>query len=203
MAVSGIDHTIKIFSPDLRDQYNARKGIGVQSADSSGFSSLRWDRWRRGQDAAAGEGEGDGEREEGDGVSGSDSESAAPHGLRSRKRMHQAYQITSKNDMDLRGGRDDYFISVCAARGNGGAEHVLTNSTAGRVCAAGATHCEHPGRRGWRGDGADCGERGELQRHVEGQRITLERVQALDSSEQKKRPMHWVWLWLCIKCARQ
>jgi hypothetical protein len=165
MAVSGIDHTIKIFSPDLRDQYNARKGIGVQSADSSGFSSLRWDRWRRGQDAAAGEGEG----EEGDDVSGSDSESAAPHGLRSRKRMHQAYQITSKNDMDLRGGRDDYFISVCAARGNGGAEHVLTNSTAGRVCAAGATHCEHPGRRGWRGDEADCGERGELQCHVEGQ----------------------------------
>jgi len=25
--------------------------------------------------------------------------------------MHQAYQITSQNDMDRKGGRDDYFIS--------------------------------------------------------------------------------------------
>jgi nuclear receptor interaction protein len=25
--------------------------------------------------------------------------------------MHQSYQITSQNDMDRRGGRDDYFIS--------------------------------------------------------------------------------------------
>lgn len=43
-------------------------------------------------------------------MSDSDGEVAAG-GLKSRKRMHQAYQITSKNDMDRKGGRDDYFIS--------------------------------------------------------------------------------------------
>ena len=25
--------------------------------------------------------------------------------------MHQSYQLTSQNDMDRKGGRDDYFIS--------------------------------------------------------------------------------------------
>jgi nuclear receptor interaction protein len=35
----------------------------------------------------------------------------APGGLGSKKRMHKAYQITSQNDMDRKGGRDDYFIS--------------------------------------------------------------------------------------------
>jgi nuclear receptor interaction protein len=55
----------------------------------------------------------------------------APGGLSSRKRMHQAYQITSQNDMDRRGGRDDYFISQAifsqlarhiARQGQGGGE---------------------------------------------------------------------------------
>lgn len=61
----------------------------------------------------------------------SDSEGeVAVGGLKSRKRMHQAYQITSKNDMDRRGGRDDYFISsavfaqlarhIAANQGGGG-----------------------------------------------------------------------------------
>jgi nuclear receptor interaction protein len=35
----------------------------------------------------------------------------APGGLSSRKRMHQAYQITSKNDMDRKSGRDDSYVS--------------------------------------------------------------------------------------------
>jgi hypothetical protein len=39
-------------------------------------------------------------------------EEVASNGLRSRKRMHEAYQIISQNDMDRRGGREDYFISV-------------------------------------------------------------------------------------------
>lgn len=105
MAVSGIDHTIKIFSPDIRDQSNARRGIGVQSADTNDFSSLNFTRRRRPSrpepevEVAADEA-----------LSDSEAEYAA-NGLRSRKRMHQAYQITSKNDMDRKGGRDDYFIS--------------------------------------------------------------------------------------------
>ncbi|CAO2657196.1 Nn.00g033220.m01.CDS01 [Neocucurbitaria sp. VM-36] len=106
MAVSGIDDTIKIFSPDTLLQRNARKGIGVQSSDPNSFSSLNWSRRRRNQvEAAESENEPSNET-----LSESDKEVAA-NGLRSRKKMHQAYQITSKNDMDRKGGREDYFIS--------------------------------------------------------------------------------------------
>ena len=118
MAVSGIDHTIKIFSPDARDQYNARKGIGVQSADP-GFSSLAWGRRRRARQAAERDDEDEdvdvessaAEAHASEEQSDSDDE-VAYNGLRSRKRMHEAYQITSQNDMDRKGGREDYFISV-------------------------------------------------------------------------------------------
>lgn len=121
MAVSGIDHTIKIFSPDARDQYNARKGIGVQSADP-GFSSLQWGRRRRAR--AAARDDDDDDDDENDNaeahstearateVQSDSDEEVAYNGLRSRKRMHEAYQITSQNDMDRKGGREDYFISV-------------------------------------------------------------------------------------------
>jgi len=105
LAVSGIDHTIKIFSPDTRDQYNARKGVGVHSADTTGFSSINIGRRRRPSRPEAAV-----EPTEDEALSDSDGEVAAS-GLKSRKRMHQAYQITSKNDMDRKGGRDDYFIS--------------------------------------------------------------------------------------------
>jgi nuclear receptor interaction protein len=105
MAVSGIDHTIKIFSPDCRDQRNARKGISVQSSDSGGFSSLNWGRRRRTQATD------EDDQRPAEALSDSDEE-VAMNGLRSRKRMHEAYQITSKNDMDRKGGREDYFISV-------------------------------------------------------------------------------------------
>ncbi|KAH6620124.1 WD and tetratricopeptide repeat-containing protein [Boeremia exigua] len=105
LAVSGIDHTIKIFSPDIRDQHNARKGVGVHSADTTGFSSINIGRRRRPSRP-----EPVVEPTEDEALSVSDGEVAAG-GLRSRKRMHQAYQITSKNDMDSKGGRDDYFIS--------------------------------------------------------------------------------------------
>ncbi|KAJ4362228.1 hypothetical protein N0V95_001472 [Ascochyta clinopodiicola] len=105
LAVSGIDHTIKIFSPDTRDQSNARRGIGVQSADANGFSSINFTRRRRPSrpepDVRAGDDEA---------LSDDDGEYALS-GLKSRKRMHQAYQITSKNDMDRRGGQDSGFIS--------------------------------------------------------------------------------------------
>ena len=105
MAVSGIDHSIKIFSPDTQLQYNARKGIDVRPADSNSFSSLNWSRSRRPQPPATRAEASDQEAD-----SASDDE-ASLNGLSSRKRMHEAYQITSKNDMDRKGGRDDYFIS--------------------------------------------------------------------------------------------
>jgi nuclear receptor interaction protein len=105
MAVSGIDHTIKIFSPDYRDQRNARKGVGVQSSDPGSFSSLNWGR-RRGTPATHEE-----EDRAAEALSDSDEEVAA-NGLRSRKRIHEAYQIIAQNDNDRKGDREDYFISV-------------------------------------------------------------------------------------------
>jgi nuclear receptor interaction protein len=109
MAVSGIDHTIKIFSPDARDQRNARKGVGVQSSDPGSFSSLNWGRRRRAQ--ANDDEERPSEERANEDLSDSDEE-VSMNGLKSRKRMHEAYQITSQNDMDRKGGREDYFISV-------------------------------------------------------------------------------------------
>jgi hypothetical protein len=112
MAVSGIDHTIKIFSPDANAQRSARKGVGVQSSDPDDFSSLNWSRRRRTRSS-----DDDEQSEERPTEVQSDSDDeVAPNGLRSRKRMHEAYQITSQNDMDRKGGREDYFISVSANR---------------------------------------------------------------------------------------
>ncbi|KAF1947342.1 WD40 repeat-like protein [Clathrospora elynae] len=124
LAVSGIDHTIKIFSPDTHLQRNARRGIGVHSSDPNSFSSLYWSRRRRTTQEArpysepATEALSDGESDE----------EVAQNGLSSRKRMHQSYQIMSQNDMDRKGVRDDYFINEAVftrlarhiARGHGG-----------------------------------------------------------------------------------
>lgn len=107
IAVSGIDHTIKIFSPDTYAQRNARKGLGVEASESRGCSGLSLSRRSR---AYAAEHE---DTPEPSSESDSDSDGAVGlRGLKSRKRMRHAYQITSKNDMERKGGRDDYFISV-------------------------------------------------------------------------------------------
>ena len=94
LAVSGIDHTIKIFSPDYRAQADAQAGINISSATngSSGFSSISG-RLRGGRDSKI------------DGLS-------REEGLSSRKRMHQSYQIVSQNDMQRKGGMRDAFITV-------------------------------------------------------------------------------------------
>jgi nuclear receptor interaction protein len=106
MAVSGIDHTIKIFSPDAHAQRNARKGVGVEASESRGFSGLSLSRRSRAYAA-------DNEDEDTPPDTNSDSDDEVGlRGLKSRRRMHDAYQITSKNDMDRKGGREDYFISV-------------------------------------------------------------------------------------------
>ncbi|KAF2270916.1 WD and tetratricopeptide repeat-containing protein [Lojkania enalia] len=117
MAVSGIDHTIKIFSPDVQEQRNARKGIGVHSADPDGFSSLSFGRRRRARIGTSRLSESTLSREESEdageaeGIDSDDDERIAPNGLSSRKRMHMQYQITSQNDMDRKGGREDAFIT--------------------------------------------------------------------------------------------
>ena len=96
LAVSGIDHTIKVFSPDYRAQEDAQAGVNISSAanGSSGFSSISGRR-RVGRDS-----NNEGEPRE--------------VGLSSRKRMHQSYQIVSQNDMQRKGGMRDAYITVRA-----------------------------------------------------------------------------------------
>ena len=93
LAVSGIDHTIKIFSPDEKAQADAQEGINISSANagSSGYSSLSGRRRRQSND---------GENSAG--------------GLSSRRRMDQSYQICSQNDAQRQGGMRDAFITVRA-----------------------------------------------------------------------------------------
>ncbi|PGH16069.1 hypothetical protein AJ79_02049 [Helicocarpus griseus UAMH5409] len=86
LAVSGIDRTIKIFSPDARAQHNARLGINIADPDAQA-------------NVVAGNhfGGNQADRQE--------------LGLRSRKRMHESYQIMSQNDISRQGGMDEAFIT--------------------------------------------------------------------------------------------
>ncbi|KAL2037396.1 hypothetical protein N7G274_009881 [Stereocaulon virgatum] len=96
LAVSGIDHTIKIFSPDSRAQKDAEEGINISSAtnSSSGYSSLSGRRRQR-RDSPPPTAEEGPQRE----------------GLTSRKRMQNSYQIISQNDVQRQGGMRDAFIT--------------------------------------------------------------------------------------------
>ncbi|KAF2438781.1 WD40 repeat-like protein [Karstenula rhodostoma CBS 690.94] len=109
MAVSGIDHTIKIFSPDANAQRNARKGVGVHSADR-GLSSLGFGRRRRPRRPSATSPPAV-PRDPSLSDDDVDDDEVAENGLKSRKAMHEQYQITSQNDMDRKGGREDAFIT--------------------------------------------------------------------------------------------
>lgn len=93
LAVSGIDHTVKIFSPDGRAQQDAAAGVNLSRSlnDSSGYTSTLHP--RRARRAV---------RREEQGV----------EGLSSRKRMHDQYKIISQNDAERQGGMRDAFITV-------------------------------------------------------------------------------------------
>lgn len=126
LAVSGIDHTIKIFSPDARAREAARKGVELMASDASGFSSLAWPprvgrsvirRRRQTEDPAEGatttsepavptpaHGT-DEEEDEGESY-------VSPTGLASRKRMQNAYAIMQNNDVERQGGGQDAYITV-------------------------------------------------------------------------------------------
>ena len=127
LAVSGIDHTVKIFSPDGRARTAARLGQGVSAQDPSTFSSLSWPSRvgrrslarGRGNDTAAAttttsepavarstsQDQDQDQQEE-------DESFVAPSGLASRKRMAQQYTITNQNDVERQGGNSDAFLTV-------------------------------------------------------------------------------------------
>jgi nuclear receptor interaction protein len=106
LAVSGIDSTVKIFSPDQRARRAAARAHGVTAADSSTFPSIGRPQRRRTSTLTPQEW-----KEVNDGISDagdlSDIEEPArvsERGLESRRRMHRQYQITSENDMERRSG---------------------------------------------------------------------------------------------------
>lgn len=133
LAVSGIDHTVKIFSADARARRDARLGIGVRKVDESEFSSIqglglgRRRRRARAVDPgplepsdpesqaqteraewAAGNTSTDSENEDGQGRG----PPVADGGLSSRKRMWDEYRILSANDSERRGSSRGEYISV-------------------------------------------------------------------------------------------
>ena len=114
LAVSGIDHTIKIFSPDGRAREDARNGVGVTPSDSSGFSSLGIGRTRHGVRRPPRTSDVGTTAEENATKSPEDDEEGAlgPNGLSSRQRMHLEYRITSQNDVERRGGNREAYLTV-------------------------------------------------------------------------------------------
>lgn len=125
LAVSGIDHTIKIFSPDLQAQAAARHGInlGTSFAQSPGRSSLRtWPRLRQTRapsddiEAITVDNETLSPDTLSPGAVDENESDALGHprngGLASRKRMHDSYRIVSQNDVERQGGLRDAYITV-------------------------------------------------------------------------------------------
>ena len=133
IAASGIDNTVKIFSPDARARQQARNGLGMSSVDVSAMSSLEFGGRRRrrpiprrapfaDEDALA-------ESQEPEEVQPSESEPAfefwqdddveydlddyvvGSNGLPSKRRMQDEYKITSQNEVDRRGGNREAFIT--------------------------------------------------------------------------------------------
>ncbi|SMQ46258.1 unnamed protein product [Zymoseptoria tritici ST99CH_3D1] len=123
LAVSGIDHTIKIFSPDARAREAARRGIGVSAHDPSSFSSLAWP-MRIGRRQARSTAQEPQSEERASSDAGPaltseeqsrmdhDDEYVAATGLSSRKRMHDVYRITQTNEMEREGGNQDSAITL-------------------------------------------------------------------------------------------
>ncbi|KAF2399562.1 WD40 repeat-like protein [Trichodelitschia bisporula] len=111
LAVSGIDHTIKIFSPDARDRQNAALGKGMTHFDYSTFSSissidLRGTRLyhRSPRHVERGWSEYGEASMSADDESDSDDPTVvtSSNGLASRKRLQDEYAIISENDMERR-----------------------------------------------------------------------------------------------------
>lgn len=120
LAVSGIDHTVKIFSPDHRARTAARLGQGVNAQDPTTFSSLSWPSRigrrsvgrRRGTNDAATTSEPAVPRTDSRDEDEEDESFVAPNGLASRRRMKDSYAIMNQNDVERQGGNSDAFLTV-------------------------------------------------------------------------------------------
>ena len=124
VAVSGIDSTVKIFSPDNQAQQMARLGLGVSASifRSAGIPRLGALGERRSAhrvqgsstNASAENTSEPAERQDGYDDESEGETAPAPNGLASRRRMHDVYRITTQNDAMRESGRGDSFVSVSA-----------------------------------------------------------------------------------------
>lgn len=107
IACSGIDSTIKIFSPDAYARRNAALAIGVEEADPSNFSSiLGFSRRRGGNDSEA-------SIDNREGIEGEYEGHVRPEkGLRSRQSLQKVYELTTQNEMRSSRGMDSTFINT-------------------------------------------------------------------------------------------
>jgi DDB1- and CUL4-associated factor 6 len=97
IAASGIDSTVKIFSPDARLQEDAKNGIDIANPSDAAptHSSLRVGGLRRRPNQPA-----------------DNPTVSSPRGLTSKKAMHKAYEIMSQNDVSRREGIGEAYITV-------------------------------------------------------------------------------------------
>ncbi|KAI9698878.1 MAG: hypothetical protein M1820_007299 [Bogoriella megaspora] len=119
LAVSGIDHSIKIFSPDANARAKACRGLGgVSASDPSNYSSINDFTRRRSRPSQSAE-ESSGATSE-PAVTSSSAEPLeddfkdppiARNGLSSRKRLDKEYEITSQNDVDRQGRNQEFFLT--------------------------------------------------------------------------------------------
>ncbi|KAI9726638.1 MAG: hypothetical protein M1828_001005 [Chrysothrix sp. TS-e1954] len=132
IAASGIDHTVKIFSPDARARQQARQGIGISGVDASAWSSLQFGgrrprrpipRRTQQQDEEDAEALRQQRRDaettsepafqfwQDEDVEYGDDDFEGPNGLPSKRRTQDEYKITSQNEVDRRGGNREAFIT--------------------------------------------------------------------------------------------
>lgn len=119
LAVSGIDHTIKVFSPDARARDVARLGEEVQAADPTAFSSLAWPSRVGRRRSSRRESQQESQTTTSEPAvpatiaeDPDEDEYVAPTGLKSRKKKHDAYRIMNQNDVERQGGNQDAFLTV-------------------------------------------------------------------------------------------
>ena len=124
LAVSGIDQTIKIFSPDNRAQLDARLGrnINIDPRRPDNHPSIHW-RMRRArhrqQAGNSDEQEQQARQPQPYNAAADDSDNENENsarggggGLASQRRMHDSYQIIAQNDIDRAGGNQEAYITV-------------------------------------------------------------------------------------------
>lgn len=113
LAVSGIDHTIKIFSPDSRAQMDARRGIDMRKNFASSSGTSRLDGWPRSRRQVRNVPSGEELSTAAHSSVETGSELPLNGGLSSRKRMYDSEKIISQNDEDRKAGSRDAYITVC------------------------------------------------------------------------------------------